>query len=65
MFLDDIRYSLPHGMPDVLPNLKEILGSTNVIPVFVTSVPYMFQTRKSFIDPDNEVYWTDSKQGTG
>lgn len=59
------RYSLPNGMPDVLPNLKEILGSTNVIPLFVTSVPYMFQTRKSFIDPDNEVYWTDSKQMPG
>lgn len=56
------RYSLPQGMPDVLPNLKEVFQSTNVIPVFVTSLPYIFQTRKSFIDPDNEVYWTDTRQ---
>ena len=59
------RYGLPQGMPDVLPNLKEIFESTNVIPVFVTSVPYMFQSRKSFIDPDNEVYWTDARQSAG
>lgn len=59
------RYSLPQGMPDVLPNLKEIFESVNVIPVFVTSVPYIFQTNRSFIDPDNEVYWTDTQQGSG
>ncbi|XP_057314871.1 GREB1-like protein isoform X2 [Hydractinia symbiolongicarpus] len=56
------RYSLPQGMPDVLPNLKEVFESPNVLPVFVTAVPYMFQTRKSFIDPDNEVYWTDARR---
>lgn len=59
------RYSLPQGMPDVLPNLKEVFESVNVIPVFVTSVPYMFQTNKSFIDPDNEIYWTDTQQSSG
>ena len=59
------RYSLPQGMPDVLPNLKEVFESVNVIPVFVTSVPYMFQTNKSFIDPDNEIYWTDTQHGSG
>ena len=59
------RFSLPQGMPDVLPNLKEVFESVNVIPVFVTSVPYMFQTNKSFIDPDNEIYWTDTQQGSG
>jgi len=58
-------YCLPQGMPDVLPNLKEVFESTNVIPLFVTAVPYMFQTRQSFIDPDNEVYWTDTRPITG
>ena len=58
-------YCLPQGMPDVLPNLKEVFESTNVIPLFVTAVPYMFQTRQSFIDPDNEVYWTDARSITG
>ena len=58
-------YCLPQGMPDVLPNLKEVFESTNVIPLFVTAVPYIFQTRQSFIDPDNEVYWTDTRPITG
>ena len=58
-------FSLPQGMPDVLPNLKEVFESTNVIPLFVTSVPYMFQSQQSFIDPDNEVYWTDAGQMNG
>lgn len=58
-------YCLPQGMPDVLPSLKEVFESSNVIPVFVTAVPYMFQTRQSFIDPDNEVYWTDARNIPG
>ncbi len=58
-------YCLPQGMPDVLPSLKEVFESTNVIPVFVTAVPYMFHTRQSFIDPDNEVYWTDARNISG
>ena len=58
-------YCLPQGMPDVLPSLKEVFESTNVIPLFVTAVPYMFQTRQSFIDPDNEVYWTDTRPISG
>ena len=59
------RYTLSQGMPDVLPNLKQIFESINVIPVFVTSVPYIFQTNRSFIDPDNEVYWTDTQKSSG
>ena len=58
-------YCLPQGMPDVLPDLKEVFEATNVIPVFVTAVPYIFQTRQSFIDPDNEVYWTDARHLQG
>lgn len=58
-------YCLPQGMPDVLPSLKEVFESTNVIPLFVTAAPYMFQTRQSFIDPDNEVYWTDARPMSG
>lgn len=58
-------YCLPQGMPDVLPCLKEVFESTNVIPLFVTAVPYIFQTRQSFIDPDNEVYWTDARSIAG
>eukprot|EP00794_Sanderia_malayensis_P004602 gene4602-5207_t len=59
------NYCLPQGMPDVLPNLKEVFESTNVIPLFVTAVPFMFQTRQSFIDPDNEVFWTDARKIAG
>eukprot|EP00795_Rhopilema_esculentum_P007430 gene7430-13192_t len=58
-------YCLPQGMPDVLPSLKEVFESINVIPLFVTAVPYIFQSRQSFIDPDNEVYWTDARNIAG
>ncbi|KAK3709417.1 hypothetical protein QZH41_007131 [Actinostola sp. cb2023] len=53
-------YSKPRGVLD-LPFYKEFLEASNVIPLFVTSAPYLFQTNYSFIDPENEVYWTDSR----
>lgn len=57
-------YSSPRGVLD-LPFYKEFLEASNVIPLFVTSAPYLFQTNCSFIDPENEVYWADSKSDSG
>ncbi|EDO35176.1 predicted protein, partial [Nematostella vectensis] len=53
-------YCNPRGVLD-LPYYKEFQESCNVIMLFVTSAPYLFQSNRSFIDPGNEVYWSDSK----
>lgn len=57
-------YSRPRGVLD-LPFYKELMEASNVVPLFVTSAPYLFQTNCSFIDPENEVYWTDSRSDSG
>lgn len=57
-------YASPHGVLD-LPYYKEFLEARNVITLFVTATPYLFQTNCSFIDPSNEVYWSDIRTESG
>lgn len=57
-------YASPQGVLD-LPYYKEFLEARNVIALFVTATPYLFQTNCSFIDPNNEVYWSDVRAETG
>ena len=57
-------YASPQGVLD-LPYYKEFLEARNVIALFVTATPYLFQTNCSFIDPNNEVYWSDIRNETG
>lgn len=57
-------YASPYGILD-LPYYKEFLEARNVITLFVTATPYLFQTNCSFIDPSNEVYWSDIRTESG
>lgn len=56
-------YASPQGVLD-LPYYKEFLEARNVIVLFVTATPYLFQTNCSFVDPNNEVYWSDIRNET-
>ncbi|XP_078360674.1 GREB1-like protein isoform X2 [Oculina patagonica] len=56
-------FASPQGVLD-LPYYKEFLEARNVIALFVTATPYLFQTNCSFIDPNNEVYWSDVRTET-
>lgn len=57
-------YSSPRGVLD-LPYYRNIMEASNTIPLFVTATPYLFQTNCSFIDPDNEIYWTETRPSAG
>lgn len=57
-------FASPHGILD-FPYYKEFLEAHNVLVLYVTSTPYLFQTNCSFIDPSNEIYWSDVKSETG
>ena len=65
LILDQVQfYSSPQGVLD-LPYYREFQEAHNVVMLFVTAVPYLFQTNCSFIDPNNEVYWLDIRSETG
>ena len=65
LIFDQVQfYSGPRGVLD-LPYYRSIMEANNIIPLFVTATPYLFQTNCSFIDPDNEVYWTETRPSTG
>lgn len=51
-------FASPYGILD-FPFCKEFMEAHNVILLLVTATPYLFQTNCSFIDPNNEVYWSD------
>ena len=56
-------YSNPKGLD--LPYYEDFMEAPNVVPMFVTATPYLFQTNQSFIDPENEVYWTETRNEAG
>ena len=57
-------FGSPHGILD-FPYYNEFLDAHNVVVLYVTATPYLFQTNCSFIDPSNEVYWSDVRSETG
>ena len=57
-------FANPCGILD-FPYYKEFLEAHNVIVLYVTATPYLFQTNCSFIDPNNEVYWSDVRSESG
>lgn len=57
-------FASPYGILD-FPYYNEFLDAHNVLVLFVTATPYLFQTNCSFIDPNNEVYWSDVRSETG
>ena len=56
-------YCSPRGLD--LACFQELLDAANVVPIYVTAAPYLFQTNQSFIAPENEVYWEESRNETG
>ena len=65
LIFDQVQfYSSPRGVLD-LPYYRNIMEASNMIPLFITATPYLFQTNCSFIDPDNEVYWTETRSSAG
>ena len=57
-------FASPYGILD-FPFYKEFMEAHNVILLLVTATPYLFQTNCSFIDPNNEVYWSDVRSEAG
>lgn len=57
-------FASPYGILD-FPYYKEFLEAHNVVVLLVTATPYLFQTNCSFVDPNNEVYWSDVRSETG